>query len=177
MVRVADDEFLRTSINDDERSELPWLDRLGFNNWIKIRYRKVNASSKEKIQKGCMKMEAPSDERIPNDVRDENEEEYKTRWGEEKTVVSECLLKISLMKIGLGKRNPTMMIQMESWTTLSYKGMIGSRIRMMKHTNNEDVNSQVFLTRDPHRLWQKILKLLGTIQDLMRGLPKYRKLK
>jgi hypothetical protein len=49
MVRVADDEFLRTSINDDERSELPWLDRLGFNNWIKIRYRKVNASSKEKI--------------------------------------------------------------------------------------------------------------------------------
>ena len=44
----------------------------------------MDASTKEKIWKGSMKKEAPSNDKNHNDVRNDNEGEYKTRCGEEK---------------------------------------------------------------------------------------------
>ena len=37
------------STNDSERCKLPWVDRLSFNDWVKIKYGKVDYLTKEKI--------------------------------------------------------------------------------------------------------------------------------
>lgn len=74
--RVGEDEFLWTSTNDVERTELPWLDNLGFDNWVKIKYGKVDALTKEKIWKGCMSKEDPSNE-VPNEISEVTDEDTK----------------------------------------------------------------------------------------------------
>ena len=54
MARVDDDEYLWTSKNDHRRSDLPWLERLSFEDWVKIKYGRIDATTKEKIWRGCM---------------------------------------------------------------------------------------------------------------------------
>jgi hypothetical protein len=84
MARVGDYDHLWTSTYDDRRSDLPWLDRLGFNVSIKIKYGRVDASTTESFWKGCMNEENLSNCTNDNDAKDEIGDDYKTNWGEEK---------------------------------------------------------------------------------------------
>lgn len=47
--RIGDVSSYWTSTNDCQRCELPWVDRLSFNDWVKIKYGKVDYLTKEKI--------------------------------------------------------------------------------------------------------------------------------
>lgn len=44
----------------------------------------MDASTKEKIWKGCMSEEDPSEEEIPNDTSEEMNDDHKDTWGDEK---------------------------------------------------------------------------------------------
>lgn len=39
---MGEDEFFWTSTNDEERTSLPWLENLGFDSWVKIKYGHVD---------------------------------------------------------------------------------------------------------------------------------------
>ena len=47
--------------------ELPWVDRLGFDNWVKISYSKVDSLTKEKIWKECLKYENDEESLVSHD--------------------------------------------------------------------------------------------------------------
>ena len=49
--RLGKDEFFLSSTNDEERMSLPWLDNLGFDSWVKIKYGHVDRLTKDKIWK------------------------------------------------------------------------------------------------------------------------------
>jgi hypothetical protein len=63
---------------------LPLLDRLSFEDWVKIKYGRIYATTKEKIWKGCMSKFDPSECEVDNEPIVAKEEEHKIKWGEEK---------------------------------------------------------------------------------------------
>ena len=67
IARVDDDEYLWTSTNDNLRSNLEWVDNLGFDDWIKIKYGKIDAATRDKIWKGCVSSKIPQECRENND--------------------------------------------------------------------------------------------------------------
>ena len=54
VMRVNNDDYLWFSTNDNQRTDLEWVNNLGFDDWIKIKYGKVDDVTKEKIWIGCM---------------------------------------------------------------------------------------------------------------------------
>ncbi|PWA82953.1 zinc knuckle CX2CX4HX4C [Artemisia annua] len=79
IARVNDDEYLWTSTNDNQRNELEWVDNLVFDDWIKIKYGKIDAATKEKIWKGCVSRSNPCECK----TNDEGKEYNKTIWEDE----------------------------------------------------------------------------------------------
>lgn len=69
--RVGDTSHIWKSTNDDERTKLPWVDRLSFNDWVKIKYGKVDYLTKEKIWQEHTKEEM---EKEKEDLTEEIEE-------------------------------------------------------------------------------------------------------
>ena len=49
--RIGNTSYYWKSTNDSERSELPWVNGVTFNDWVKIKYGKTDSSTKERIWK------------------------------------------------------------------------------------------------------------------------------
>lgn len=79
--RIQDVSNYWKSTNDADRCELPWVNRLSFDNWVKIRYGKVDSLTKERIWKECLKGEN-NEESL--DSPDEETKSYTVSMNEDK---------------------------------------------------------------------------------------------
>ena len=118
IARVDDDEYLWTSTNDNLRSNLEWVDNSGFDDWIKIKYGKIDAATRDKIWKGCVSSTIPCVGKTMRNLK---------IWVTQKTKVRMMLIQI-------------VTASMRFWIISSCKDLRGSLILMTKPTNNGDVN-------------------------------------